>query len=109
MHYKDHLGDALRLREKVEEDRFFANLERTRRHIKDQATAKSGYPLAQAPNEGACPRCGIRLAPTRIRELDVHACTRCGGVWLDAMALRPFPGQHRRTLLDYVAQYFRAH
>ncbi|MHA7833169.1 MAG: TFIIB-type zinc ribbon-containing protein [Algiphilus sp.] len=109
MHYKDHLGERLRLREKVEEDRSFANLERMRREGGPPAKALSGHAMAQAPDEGACPRCGIRLMPAQIRALEVHQCDRCGGIWLDRMALRPFPSQHPRPLLDYVAEYFRAH
>ena len=35
MHDKDHLGESLRLREKVEEDRYFAELERLRRELRD--------------------------------------------------------------------------
>lgn len=109
MHDKDHLGESLRLREKVEEDRYFAELERLRREGGPRAVARTGHAMAQAPEEGACPRCGIRLVAAQIRALEVHECARCGGIWLDRRALRPFPSQHRRPLLDYVAEYFRAH
>lgn len=109
MHYKDHLGDTLRLREKVEEDRYFANVERMRRESDAQALRMPEHRMSPAPDEGACPRCGIRLAAAHIRELEVHECPRCGGIWLDRMALRPFPGHPRTTLLETIAQYFRAH
>ena len=36
-----------------------------------------------------CPRCTVELAQAREGEVDVHACSQCGGVWLHAATAHP--------------------
>jgi Zn-finger nucleic acid-binding protein len=41
-----------------------------------------------AAEEMACPRCGVPLEATRVGEVPLHDCARCGGLWLSSDAFQ---------------------
>lgn len=36
-----------------------------------------------APTGLMCPQCGRRLATVRVKEVELHGCGTCGGIWVD--------------------------
>jgi transcription initiation factor IIE alpha subunit len=86
---KDRFGDFIRLLERAKEDVYFAEKDR-------ELIEKLKLRLEQAQNSQMenstlhCPRCGISLSTSTLRDISVNLCSKCGGVWIDRGALTEF-------------------
>ncbi len=85
---KDYLGEKLRLRERGEEQRYFAERDREliaklrQAHVAEQE--ETFYDLVRF----RCPQCGERLHQHAFHAVTVEECTSCHGVWLDQASLQ---------------------
>lgn len=74
---KDRLGEKLRDKERGEEERYFAELEKKKIERLREKRRREGRPL------GDCPRCGEGLTARDHMGVTVDECPSCGGIWLD--------------------------
>ncbi|RMF24196.1 MAG: hypothetical protein D6760_03880 [Deltaproteobacteria bacterium] len=74
---KDRLGEKLRDKQRGDEDRYFAELDREKIEKLRQQRKASEKEL------GDCPRCGATLEESEHFGVLVDGCPSCGGVWLD--------------------------
>jgi hypothetical protein len=82
MDERNHLGDKLRLKERAEEDQYFAERDR-------EALAKLKHPqeaehehIIRRLAQGRCPQCGRRPHQRPIHGEMVDECATCHGMWL---------------------------
>lgn len=101
---KDRLGDKLRDKEKVEEDRYFA--QRDRELIEKMKQAQAAQEEAAQPQQAhmRCPKCGEELAPIQYYEVTVDECPACHGLWLDHGELEAIA---KRENEGWLARFFR--
>jgi hypothetical protein len=83
MDQKSHLGELLTLKERAEEDRYFAQRDR-------ELIAKLAYAQEAEQEEtirqlarARCPRCGARLRQRPLHDVTIDECPSCQGLWLD--------------------------
>lgn len=74
---KDRFGDKLKAKEKAEEDRFFAESDRTKLDAIKASKAVEDTP------KGRCPRDGQALLEQETDGVKIDICRQCGGIWLD--------------------------
>jgi hypothetical protein len=83
MNQKDRLGETLRLKERAEEDLYFASRDRELlarlKHAAEAERDKTLRPLARA----RCPVCEERLSTHSLHGARIEACPSCEGCWLD--------------------------
>ena len=80
---KDRFGDKLRDKQRGDEDRYFAELDR-----KKLETLRRQDPAVAAAVPGLCPRCGVALTPRASHDVTIDECSSCGGLWLDRGELK---------------------
>ena len=102
---KDRLGDALHLKERAEEDRFFA--ERDAAALQRLRAAGSGRtasePEIRELARDRCPRCGERLTSVRHHDITVTECPADHGVWLDQAEFRTLADRERTS---WIGRFF---
>lgn len=92
MSERDPLGEKIRMKERAEEDQYFAARDRELmaklRQQQETEREETFRELARA----RCPECGERLQPHPIHGGVIRECPTCYGVWLS------------RTQIEMVAQ-----
>jgi hypothetical protein len=82
MDEKDSLGEKMRLKERAEEDRYFAERDRELiaqlKHAREAEHEKMVRELAR----GRCPQCGERLRCRPLQGELIDECPSCLGIWL---------------------------
>jgi uncharacterized protein len=78
------MGDAFDERRKGLEEEYFHRknqeaIEKLREKIKVSEEAK-----AAATSAMTCPRCAGSLKESKVDEVSIDTCEKCGGVWLDS-------------------------
>ena len=101
---KDRLGDKLRDVERAREDQYFA--ERDRELVEKLRKAKAGEVEASMKEAalGRCPKCGTRLEPYNLNDINVDHCPGCQGVWLQRGELQELG---RREEEGWIARWLR--
>jgi predicted Zn-ribbon and HTH transcriptional regulator len=87
MDEKDHLGEKMRLKERAEEDRYFAERDRELIAKLKQAQEAEQEKTIRELAHARCPHCGERLRQRPLHEVMVEECPSCQGVWLDKTKL----------------------
>jgi hypothetical protein len=75
---KDRLGDTLHKKEKADEDRYFAELQKKQLEKLRERNAAS-----KAAGHGQCPRCGSALVVRDHKGVATDTCPKGCGTWLD--------------------------
>ncbi len=96
---KDRLGDKLRDKERGEEDRYFAQLDREKIEALRRKRQALERPL------GDCPRCGSQLVGRNHLGVTVDVCDSCHGVWLDNGELQALV---ERSSESWMSRWLRA-
>ena len=91
--HKDRLGDRLRKKEKAEEERYFAELDR-----KAVERLRADRTKSDAPDP-TCPRCGKTLVEQDRSGVMVDICPAECGLWLDAGELSLLAERERDSWL----------
>ena len=80
---RDRFGDKLKEKERADEDRFFAERDRQLlEKLRGQKAEESEASIRQLA-QGRCPKCGQRLHPKKVEQVEIDECEGCQGVWLD--------------------------
>lgn len=86
MDQKDHLGEILRLKERAEEDLYFAARDRELlarlKHVVEAERDQTLRAIARAH----CPVCGEQLNQQTVHGVGIATCPSCAGMWLDQSA-----------------------
>jgi hypothetical protein len=88
MDEKDHLGEKMRLKERAEEDRYFAERDRELIAKLKQAQAAEQERTIRELARSRCPHCGERLCQRLVHGVIIEECPTCQGIWLDKAKLR---------------------
>lgn len=99
---KDRFGDKLRQKEKAEEDRYFAELDRKRLEKLRQEQEGEQEQTIRDIARGRCPKCGVRLEATTIARVEIDECPQCNGMWLDKGELEALSQGERETWLSHL-------
>ena len=75
---KDRLREQLNERDQGQEEHFFSEL--SKKQV-DKLKALRDHPTA--PDQPACPRCGVALQITQMKGVAIDACPNGHGLWLD--------------------------
>lgn len=75
---KDRLGEKLKQKQQTEEERYFA--EQSRQQIEKLRTA---HAQSAASGKAICPRCGSGLEIRQMKGVEIDACPKGHGLWLD--------------------------
>ncbi|HXG21137.1 MAG TPA: zf-TFIIB domain-containing protein [Methylomirabilota bacterium] len=82
MSERDPLGEKIRLKERGEEDQYFAERDRELleklKHAREVEREHTIRELARA----RCPQCGERLRQRLVHSEPINECPSCQGVWL---------------------------
>jgi ribosomal protein L37AE/L43A len=87
MDEKDHLGEKMRLRERAEEDRYFAERDRELIAKLKQAQAAEQEKTIRELARFRCPQCGERLNQRVFHGVLIDECPACQGLWLNKTKL----------------------
>jgi RNase P subunit RPR2 len=107
MSERDPLGEKIRMKERAEEDQYFAARDRElMAKLKDQQEAErtaTSRELARA----RCPDCGDFLQPYPIQHRIIQECPTCHGAWLsrtqmEQVAQQQGKGWTEKFLADFV-------
>ncbi|MGH7804459.1 MAG: zf-TFIIB domain-containing protein [Candidatus Binatia bacterium] len=101
---RDSFGDKLRDKEKVEEDRYFAERDKAALEKLRGAKAAEQEAAVRELAKGRCPKDGSRLAARSEDGVEIDECGTCGGVWLDAGELKALS---KREGEGWVGRMFR--
>jgi hypothetical protein len=82
MDEKDHLGEKMRLKERAEEDRYFAERDRELIAKLKQAQAAEQEKTIRELAHARCPQCGERLQQRPFHGTTINACPADHGIWL---------------------------
>ncbi len=82
MDEKNHLGDKLHLKERAEEDQYFAERDREALTKLKHAQEAEHEDLIRGLARGRCPQCGQRLQQRAMHGEMVDECPTCHGMWL---------------------------
>ena len=83
MERKNHLSELLTLKERAEEDRYFAQRDRELIARLARVQEAEQEEVIRQLARSRCPRCGIRLQQRPFHEIIVDECPSCHGLWLD--------------------------
>jgi hypothetical protein len=87
MDEKDHLGEKMRLKERAEEDRYFAERDRELiAKLKQAQTAEQEKAIRELAR-ARCPQCGERLRQRLFHGVMIEECPICQGIWLNQAKL----------------------
>jgi len=89
---KDRFGEKLRQKEKAEEDRFFAERDRT-------LIAKLRDKHSEADEPARCPKCSEHLTTVSHHGVSVAECPRGDGLGLERGALEAIAGREGESWL----------
>jgi hypothetical protein len=96
---KNHLGDKLHKKEKVEEDGFIREREAAAlARLRQQKEARQAD-QARAQVLGRCPKCGEPLAAVEHYGVTVKECPGCHGMWVDQGELETLASRERDSWL----------
>jgi uncharacterized protein len=101
---KDRFGDKLRDKQKVEEDRYFAERDKAALEKLRGAKAAEQEGAVRDLAKGRCPKDGNRLTSRTQDGVEIDECATCGGVWLDAGELKALS---QREHEGWVGRLFR--
>jgi hypothetical protein len=79
---KDPLGEKMRLKERAEEDRYFAERDRELIAQLKQAQGEEHEKMIRELARGRCPQCGERLRQRPVHGELIDECPSCRGIWL---------------------------
>ena len=79
---KDRLGEKMRLKERADEDRYFAERDRELIVQLKQAQEAEHEKMIRELARGRCPQCGERLRQRPVQGEPVDECPSCRGIWL---------------------------
>jgi len=80
---KDRYGEKLRDKERADEDRYFAEKDRSAlEKIRAQQTSEQESAIRDLA-KGRCPKCGDRLSAIDIDAVTIDKCGSCNGIWLE--------------------------
>ena len=82
MDEKDHLGEKMRLKERAEEDRYFAECDRELIAKLRQVQAADQEKMIRELACSSCPQCGERLNHRLVHGVTIDECPTCQGMWL---------------------------
>ncbi|HJY84118.1 MAG TPA: zf-TFIIB domain-containing protein [Candidatus Binatia bacterium] len=82
MDEKDYLGKILELKERAEEDRYFAERDRELIAKLKQAHEAEHEDTVRELARFRCPQCGERLLPRPYQGVNIEVCPACLGAWL---------------------------
>lgn len=82
MDEKDSLGEKMRLKERAEEDRYFAERDRELIAQLKHAQEAEHEKMVRELVHGRCPQCGERLRQRPIHGELIDECPSCRGIWL---------------------------
>ena len=85
---RDRFGDKLRDKQKVEEDRYFAERDKAALEKLRNAKATEQESAVRDLAKGRCPKDGSRLTSRTQDGVEIDECGTCGGIWLDAGELK---------------------
>lgn len=102
MNERDPVGDKIRLKERAEEDQYFAAQDRELiaklHHTQESEQEHTLEELARH----RCAKCGTRLEQHHFRMVSIDECPACHGVWLDHAALMALS---KRDTGEWVASF----
>src|SRR5213080_879654 len=83
MDQKNHFSELLTLKERAEEDSYFA--QRDRELIARLALAQEmeREEIIRQLTRSRCPHCGVRLGQRSVHGVSIDECPSCQGLWLD--------------------------
>ncbi|MEW6300008.1 MAG: zf-TFIIB domain-containing protein [Thermodesulfobacteriota bacterium] len=87
MDEKDHLGEKMRLKERAEEDVYFARRDQELIAKLRQAQAAEQERTIRELARFRCPQCGERLSQRSVHGETIQECLSCQGLWLDKTKL----------------------
>jgi hypothetical protein len=87
MDEKDHLGEKIRLKERAEEDVYFARRDQELIAKRKQAQAAERERAVRELARCRCPQCGERLSQRSVHGQTIQECLSCQGIWLDKAKL----------------------
>ncbi|MBI3301106.1 MAG: zf-TFIIB domain-containing protein [Deltaproteobacteria bacterium] len=87
MDEKDHLGEKMRLKERAEEDRYFAERDRELLAKLKQAQEAEQEKTIRELARARCPQCGERLRQRPFHGVMIEECPPCQGIWLNQAKL----------------------
>jgi ABC-type ATPase with predicted acetyltransferase domain len=101
---KDYLGKILELRERAEEDRYFAERDRELIAKLKQAHEAEHEDTVRELARFRCPQCGARLLPRPFQGVTIEVCPTCLGAWLSKEKLEAVTlGKGRRWVGNFLA------
>jgi hypothetical protein len=104
MNEKAYLGKILELKERAEEDRYFAERDRELiAKLKQTHEAEHEDTLRELARF-RCPQCGVRLHPRPFQGMSIEVCPACFGAWLSKEKLEAVTlGKGRRWVGNFLA------
>ena len=82
MDERNHLGEKLHLKERAEEDQYFAERDREALAKLKHAQEAEHESIIRGLARGRCPQCGERLCQRPIHGEMIDECPTCQGMWL---------------------------
>lgn len=107
MSERDPLGEKIRMKERAEEDQYFAARDRElMAKLKHQQETEQEE-IVREITRGRCPECGDRLQPHPAQGGIIHECPTCHGAWLSRTQMEMIvqqrrPGWTEKFLADFV-------
>lgn len=99
---KDRFGDKLRQKEKAEEDRYFAEIDRKRlAKLREQESDEQEQTIRDIAKD-RCPKCGVRLEARKVAQVEVDECPQCQGMWLDKGEMEALSQGEQQTWLSHM-------
>jgi len=83
MDQKNHFSELLTLKERAEEDAYFARRDRELIARLALAQEMEQEEIIRRLARSRCPRCGVRLGQRSVHGVTIDECPSCQGLWLD--------------------------
>jgi hypothetical protein len=87
MSERDPLGEKIRIKERAEEDQYFAARDRELVAKLKHQQGVEREEIVRKITRGRCPECGDRLQPHPVQGGIIQECHTCHGAWLSRMQL----------------------
>lgn len=101
--FTNHFVEKLRLKERAEEDIYFARRDRELlRHLHDGTEEEKRRRVRELARM-RCPECGAHLSPVTRRGITVKECPEGHGVWTTRGDMRTLA---RRESASWISRYF---